>query len=164
MEVSCVPCCVWPHPLLYISEINGSLLLQDYLARRVTMNNAAGLLFAFLAVLVSCISLEKVLLQLMKKKKRTCRTSYFQQHWDSRGGVRCCRQTRSAVKQNSVTRYAAAEGSDLTPQPHPDPHVRWALCRGGSPCCLGSKLHVFCPAILTYLSLVKEALPFFLFS
>lgn len=33
------------------------------------MNNAAGLLFAFLAVLVSCISLEKVLLQLMKKKK-----------------------------------------------------------------------------------------------
>lgn len=33
------------------------------------MNNAAGLLFAFLAVLVSCISLEKVLLQLLKKKK-----------------------------------------------------------------------------------------------
>lgn len=83
------------------------------------MNNAAGLLFAFLAVLVSCISLEKVLLQLMKKKKRTCRTSYFQQHWDSRGGVRCCRQTRSAIKQNSVTRYAAAEGSDLSHSPTP---------------------------------------------
>lgn len=77
------------------------------------MNNAAGLLFAFLAVLVSCISLEKVLLQLMKKKKKNMQDFLFpaalgQSWWcemlqaDTKchktklsDPIRCCRRERS---------------------------------------------------------------------
>lgn len=93
------------------------------------MNKAAGSLFMFLAVLMSYISLEKVLLELVQKKqtrdRRTCRTSRFQQHCDSRGLVRCCRQAPGAVKRNEVTRHAAAKGSDLPP-PSPTPTLTFA--------------------------------------
>lgn len=90
------------------------------------MNNAAGLLFAFLAMLMSCVSLEKVLLQLVKKKREhsglpiSSSTGTVVVLWDAAG------RHEVLLNKTQWPDTLLLKGAISPPQLHPDPHVRWA--------------------------------------